>query len=704
MNFQETKILAKRVKIRLNAHDYTILNADDPIDRPLQTMILDQPTDLLGFRTTPPTLADANCIVLCLDGKGRVIFLNSFGLEFFGYRESEIVGLQAVGTIIPEKDDQGKHSAAMIDDLLHRPDGKLRYIYENRYKNGNRTWIDWSNRAFRDETGNVTHIVCVGIDIRGRNTAKPSVESYRDQPTAKIHNEHSSGLRTANIRLLTEIQKYRDRYRLFSEASSEGILFHDNGIAIEANEAFADLVAYPRDQLMGMDIIRHFVASRDQEGVRRKMTSADDRVYEITARSATGRQFPVEVRSRAGELAGRPCRVSTVRDITQRKKTERALIQSQKMEAVSTLAGGIAHDFNNMLAGIQGNVEIIRRQLSPNSTHQKHLSIIGEIVERGAKLSGQLLGYARGGQAEICEINLNRLVENTLDMFGHTQRQITIQTRLDPYTPNVRGDQTQIEQVLLNLIINATHAMPSGGHLFIETHNTVLSTQEDREYEIIPGRYAMLSVRDTGHGFDQETQKQIFEPFFTTKAEGQGTGLGLASTYGIVKNHKGYIEVYSEPGVGSQFNVLLPASDCTDKATADMGATIEKGKETILIVDDEPDFLEVGREMLLLLGYAVITASGSEEAVARFEKQAGIVKLVIMDMIMPGPPVDETIRQLKKIDSTVRILLFSGHSQNGEVVQKIIQSGDGFIQKPFRLASLSKKIREIMDAAKDENP
>jgi CheY-like chemotaxis protein len=203
---------------------------------------------------------------------------------------------------------------------------------------------------------------------------------------------------------------------------------------------------------------------------------------------------------------------------------------------------------------------------------------------------------------------------------------------------------------------------------------------------------------------DQETQKQIFEPFFTTKAQGQGTGLGLASTYGIVKNHKGYIEVFSEPGEGSKFNVLLPASDSTGATAGMHDAKTEKGSETILIVDDEPDFLDVGRELLVLLGYAVITAGDSDDAIARFEEQVGKVKLVIVDMIMPGAAVDGTIRRFREINPSVPVLLSSGYSQNGEAARKLMQVCNGFIQKPFRLASLSKKIRELLGTAKDENP
>ncbi|WP_372680578.1 PAS domain S-box protein [Desulfosarcina sp.] len=658
------------------------------------------------------SLADANCIVLRLDGHGRIISLNPFGLNFFGYREPEVLGRPAVGTIIPERDATGNDLQAMIDALLQRPDDYSHQINENRRKNGERIWVVWSNRAFRDETGKVIELLCVGNDISDRKAFETVLEEARLQLTATVRKQNTR-LQEANAQLRKEVEERkktqqalaesRDRYRLFSKASTEGILFHDNGRLIEANDAFADLVECPHDQLIGVDILRQFVSTEDRRRVQQIMALNDDRIYEITARSATGRMFPVELRSRPGHLAGRPCRVVTVRDITHRKKTERQLIQSQKMEAVGNLAGGIAHDFNNMLAGIQGNVEIIRHQISPQSSHQKRLSIISQIVQRGAKLSGQLLGYARGGQTELSEINLNGLVEDTLEMFGHAHGQITIQTRLRPDTPTVSGDRTQIEQVLLNLMINAAHAMPAGGHLVIETQATALNDKGKREYEVLPGPYALLSVRDTGHGMDQETQKQIFEPFFTTKAPGQGTGLGLASTYGIVKNHNGYIDVFSEPGKGSQFDVLLPASEGIDDTTAVHDPIAEKGSETILIVDDEAEFLDVGREMLMLLGYSVITAGHGDEAIARFEEQDGNVSLVIVDLVMPGAAVDATIRRLKETDPSVRVLLSSGFSQNGDLARKLMQDCNGFIQKPFRLADLSKKVRDLLGTAQDEN-
>ncbi len=532
-------------------------------------MTASQPPSVAPGRHPARNFADANCIVLRLDARGRVIDLNPFGQEFFGYHLGELLGRPAVGTLVPQTDRSGKDLAVMIDTLLQHPDNFARQINENRRKSGERVWVVWSNRAFRDAAGRVTEILCVGNDITDRKTAEALLETSRERLIAKIQQQNAA-LQEANARLQREtevlettgraLQESMDRYRLFSAVTTEGILFHDNGILIDANQAFADMVGCPVEPLIGTDVIARFVVPEDVDQVRRRIAGNDDQVYEIAARDVQGRIFPAELRSRSGNLAGKPCRAVCIRDITHRKHAERQLIQSQKMEAVAALAGGIAHDFNNMLAGIQGNVDIVRHQLPPKSPHQKRLAIIEQIVRRGARLSGQLLGYARSGQTEISTIDLNQLVGETLEMFAHNHRGITIDTRLDPSTPTVNGDRTQIEQVLLNLMINAVHAMPTGGQLRIATGRTVLDEADERGYETLPGTYAVLSVSDSGHGMDRQTREKIFEPFFTTKVKGQGTGLGLASTYGIVKNHKGYIDVDSRPGAGSRFDVMLPAA------------------------------------------------------------------------------------------------------------------------------------------------
>ncbi|BBO86413.1 hypothetical protein DSCO28_69790 [Desulfosarcina ovata subsp. sediminis] len=654
------------------------------------------------------SLDDANSIVLRLDGKGRVISLNAFGQQFFGFPASEIVGRPIVGTIVPEKDHNGNNLAAMINDLLQRPEAHRHQINENRRKSGDAVWVVWSNRAFFDFRGKVTELLCVGNDITDRKTFEAVLESARVQLTATVQAQNAQ-LQESNRRLKKEmaerkaaeqaLKESRDRYRLYSMASTEGILFHANGIAIEVNDALAKLCETPREQLIGMDILHHFVSPEDIESVKRKMAANDGYVYEITALTPSGQRFPAELRSWPGELSGRPCRVVSIRDIRQRKKTERQMIQSQKMEAIGTLASGIAHDFNNMLAGIQGNVEIIRHQLSDRSPHQKRLAFISKIVQRGARLSGQLLGYARGGQTEISLIDLNHLVRESLEMFSHAHRQIDIETRLSSDRPTINGDHTQIEQVLLNLVINAVHAMPTGGRIHIETSTTVLTASDDRDYEIVPGRYAMLSVRDTGHGMDADTRKKIFEPFFTTKPEGQGTGLGLASAYGIVKNHKGYIDVFSKPGAGSQFNVLLPSAQAALQPNPKPEPHAQESAETILLIDDEPDFLDVGRDMLILLGYQVVTATDMTEAEKRLQSADGTVKTVILDMAMPGPGAEMTVTRLRQQAPTVPLLLTSGYGRNGDTVRKLMPYCQGFIPKPFRLTELSNAIRTARNAA-----
>ena len=642
---------------------------------------------------------------MCLDQNGYVLFLNPYGLDFFGYPEAEIIGRSVVETAFRQSGSAGADPAAMIDDLLARRTHASQRIAETRRKDGTSAQVLWSNKVVTGADSGLSGILCVGGVITDRQSVEGALEASRAQLSATIRKQNEQ-LKDANARLTAEVEarrkaqaaleESRDRYRMFSAVGTEGIIFHDNGTAIEVNDAFVKISECPREEVIGTDVIAAFVMPEDQQRVRQKMASGTSQVYEITARSAAGRVFPAELRSRPGELAGRACRVASIRDITHRKKTERQLIQSQKMEAVGTLAGGIAHDFNNMLAGIQGNVEIIRHQLSPHSPHQRRLSIISQIVQRGSKLSGQLLGYARGGQTEICEIDLNRLVEESLEMFGHANRQISIEIRLSPDLPRTSGDRTQIEQVLLNLIINAVHAMPEGGELRIETGLTDLDAGTDRSYAVVPGWYAMLSVQDTGHGMDPATLKQIFEPFFTTKATGQGTGLGLASTYGIVKNHNGYIDVFSTPGKGARFDVLLPAlkrNECIEPVPQAQDAP---AKETILLVDDEPDFLDVGRELLVLLGYQVIAVLERSEAIARLSEKAGAIDLVLMDMIMPGPSAETAVRQMREIDPDIPVLLASGYSRDGKVGRDLEQICQGFIQKPFRLAELSRTIREIL--------
>ncbi len=387
------------------------------------------------------------------------------------------------------------------------------------------------------------------------------------------------------------------------------------------------------------------------------------------------------------------------RDVSDRKRLEAQLQQAQKMEAIGTLAGGIAHDFNNLLMAIQGYTSLMLLNTDASHPHYEKLKNIEKYVQSGAELTKQLLGFARGGKYDVKPIDLNDLMHQTSQMFGRTKKEIVIHEDYDKKLWAVDADQGQLEQVLLNLYVNAWQAMPGGGELFLETKNVTLDELSMRPYNIAPGKYVQIRVTDTGVGMDEKTQQRIFEPFFTTKKMGRGTGLGLASVYGIIKNHNGIIEVKSKKGQGTTFEIYLPASEKRLEEAAAEPEEIVKGPGTILLVDDEDMIIEVGSEILKALGYQVFSAKSGNEALEIYEKNKENIDVVILDMIMPGMSGGETYDNLKGIDPAVKVLLSSGYSIDGEASEILARGCNGFIQKPFNIKALSQKLREIMNGA-----
>jgi len=388
--------------------------------------------------------------------------------------------------------------------------------------------------------------------------------------------------------------------------------------------------------------------------------------------------------------------IECFRNNTDRKNLEARLQQAQKMEAIGTLAGGIAHDFNNLLMAIQGNTSLMLMNTAHSDPRYEKLKAIEDQVIAGSGLTKQLLGFARVGKYELKPINLNEIVDRSSIMFGRTRKEILIHKKYEKALWAVEADTPQMEQILMNLYVNAWQAMPGGGHIYLETTNQAIGETDRRAFYMKAGRYVKISVADTGVGMDEKTKERIFEPFFTTKEMGRGTGLGLAMVYGIVKGHNGYINVYSEEGKGTVFNVYLPASGKEIMKEERPKEVILKGRETILLVDDERAIVEVTKEILEELGYQVLFAVNGREALKIYQENKDIIDLVILDMIMPDMGGGETFDRLKEINPIVKVILSSGYSINGEASGIMARGCRGFIQKPASVAVLSQKVREVL--------
>lgn len=403
------------------------------------------------------------------------------------------------------------------------------------------------------------------------------------------------------------------------------------------------------------------------------------------------------VRERTSELT--KANQSLHREIAERKKLEAQFLQAQKMEAVGTMAGGIAHDFNNLLMAIMGNVSLIFSEVETDYPYYVELKNIENSAQRGANLTRRLLGFARHGKYEVTTTDLNGVIRKSSDMFGHTKKEITFRGKYLPGLWMVECDRGQIEQVLLNLFVNAWQAMTGGGDIYLQTENVSLDSAGAKLLAVKPGNYVKISVTDTGMGMDEATRQRIFEPFFTTKEMGRGTGLGLASVYGIITNHGGGIHVDSEEGKGTAFHIYLPASE---KGVANVKKTrltedYLKGTETILFVEDEEIVADVLDKLLKVLGYNTLIAGNGKEAIDIYEKNKEGIDLVILDIVMPGMGGGEVFDRLKIINPGVKVLLSSGYSLDGQASEILARGCSGFINKPYNLKELSQKIRSILD-------
>jgi two-component system cell cycle sensor histidine kinase/response regulator CckA len=508
-----------------------------------------------------------------------------------------------------------------------------------------------------------------------------------------------------NKQTARELAASERRYRTMFEESQDVIYMADiNGNLIDINQAGVELFGYAsRTELLQVNISRDlYENSRDGEKfLAAILISGYVKDFEVNLKTKTGKPVVALITARveyneSDRVVGYR---GIMRDITERKLLEQRYMQAQKMESIGLLAGGIAHDFNNILGGILGYASWMKTSIKEGDIFFKPVDTIEKSAQRAAELTGQLLAFARGGKYDIKAANLNSVITESLKIISGTfDKSIIIETDLDRSLPTVEIDIGQIQQVLINLCVNARDAMPGGGRMTIQSTLAVLSDSDvHNQLDARPGWFAVLTVSDTGIGMDDHVKQRIFEPFFTTKEKGKGTGLGLSMVYGVVKNHGGFVNVYSEVGDGSTFKIYLPLSGKPEVLERDSDEEMAGGHESILIIDDEEVIREVAGEILSSYGYHVQLAADGEEGVKIYKKQEPRSDLVILDMIMPRQGGRETLLKLKKINPAIKVLFSTGYSQN-EKVNEIISLGvNGFIQKPYQVNNLLSKVREILD-------
>jgi two-component system cell cycle sensor histidine kinase/response regulator CckA len=388
-----------------------------------------------------------------------------------------------------------------------------------------------------------------------------------------------------------------------------------------------------------------------------------------------------------------------IRNITEKRRLEQHVLQAQKMESLGTLAGGITHDFNNILAGILGYASFLKSKLNPDHDFFKYVDTIERSAIRAADLTSKLLAFTRGEKVNHKPLNINKLIREILEIIQHTiDKSISVGTKLDESLPTIMGDAGQIQQVVMNLCVNARDAMGGGGKLIIASEK-VISADADpqRPADAKAGMYVKISVSDSGTGMDKDVLARIFDPFFTTKGKGQGSGLGLSVAYGIVKGHEGFITVSSQPGLGSIFNAYFPVSGQPEIQEKNSTETLRGCDELIFVIDDEKDIRSFISEVLQNHGYRVLLAENGDQAVGMYKERCRDIALVILDMVMPGKGGEEVFLNMKEINPRVKVLLSTGYSQDGRTGEILTKGVKGFIQKPYDFNQLLAKLRQLLD-------
>lgn len=613
-------------------------------------------------------------IVVRTDTTGQVLFVNEVALKIGGYHPDDIVGKNLMEFIAPE--DQ----AASVENFIRMFNGLLGpKEYSLVMKDGTKIPFEVNSDVLRSNDGSPYGTVSICRDISKRLEAEEA---------------------------LRESEK---KYRQLFENANDAIFIAQDGKIKFPNPSAIELLGIENEVPEEIPFIG-FIHPEDREKVldiHLRRMSGEIRMplnYVFRIVNAAGKEYTVQLNAVVITWKGHIATLNFVRDITDQLNLEASLRQAQKMEAIGTLAGGIAHDFNNLLMGIQGRISLMTFGLEPSHPFFDHLTCIEDCVKSASDLTRQLLGFARGGKYEITPACMNTILDQSIEMFGRTRKEVEIHKDYAENLWTVEVDRGQMHQVLLNLFVNAWQAMPDGGHLRIRSENCEIREDRVLSPQSVPGNYIKISVADTGAGMDENTRSRIFEPFFTTKEMGRGTGLGLASTYGIIRNHGGWITVDSRIGEGSTFSFYLPVSEKT--VTPERPVSSEKTAEhrSVLLIDDEDIIIDVGAQLLEALGHMALVAKTGADALDIYRRNTGNIDLVILDMVMPATNGGKLVQQLKSINPNVRIILSSGYSIDGQAAEIMKQGCHGFIQKPYGITELSGAVSRAFECVGEKAP
>ncbi|MCH7569988.1 MAG: PAS domain S-box protein [Deltaproteobacteria bacterium] len=614
-----------------------------------------------------------------IDTEGTVTYGNPAHHKMLGFPDKQLIGTSVLDRL--GSDAEREALRGFLANVAREQPAPMPYFTKSRTQNGDTIdlQVDWNYK--RDEQGNLTGFISILTDITERRRAEEELRLSEER-----------------LRQATELAKLghwiwdavEDKCIYCSE---EHARIH--GVSVEEYISRSSPLdgefpfTHPEDREKYRDACRALRNGADFEMEYRVVTPAGETRHV--------REIAKPVFDKTGSVIQE---YGTIQDITELRKQEAQLRQSQKMEAIGTLAGGVAHDFNNLLTGIIGYTQLLLAQMQPDSPQTRDLMQIQELADRATKLIGQLLAFSRKEKIESEVLNLSTLVAKMEPMLRRLiGEDIEVVVKTSSEVRPIKADPGQLEQVLMNLIVNARDAMPKGGKLMIETADVMLDRDFGNTDEWIKaGPHVMLAVSDTGCGMDQATQARIFEPFFTTKKVGEGTGLGLSTVYGIVKQHEGYVFVYSEPGQGTSFKIYLPCVDAEEQKEVLEPKTVAvpRGSETILVAEDEKPVRTVIQRTLEKQGYTVLTAANPKEAEELFTQHEGNIALLVTDMVMPGGDGRDLYRLLTA-RGLRQVLYISGYTDSAASHMGLLDSNEPYLQKPFAPGALEGAVRGVLD-------